>query len=72
MILLAVVLPSPAAGVLWVSMRPVGLPPVPERTAVIARRAFLKGSLPMRVDWASDHHDVALIDQAGELLECGT
>src|ERR1700754_2601696 len=49
MILLAVVLPSPAAGVMWVSMRPEGLPPVPERTAVIARRAFPKGSLPMRV-----------------------
>ncbi|MEH0573214.1 MULTISPECIES: hypothetical protein [Streptomyces] len=31
------------------SMRPKGLPPVPEQTAVVARAAFPKGSLAIRV-----------------------
>ncbi|MFE2720438.1 transposase [Streptomyces mirabilis] len=31
------------------SMRPVGLPEVPEQTAVVARAAFPKGSLAIRV-----------------------
>jgi hypothetical protein len=31
------------------SLRPKGLPPIPEQTAAVARAAFPKGSLAMRV-----------------------
>ncbi|WP_307835508.1 transposase, partial [Streptomyces adelaidensis] len=43
------------------SMRPVGLPPIPEQTVRTARAAFPKGSLPMRVrDHLAEVFDDAL------------
>ena len=37
-----------AVGVVWVSMRPQGLPEVPAQTAAVARAAFPQGSVAMR------------------------
>ncbi|MFG2561817.1 hypothetical protein [Streptomyces sp. NPDC048496] len=42
------------------SMRPVGLPEIPEQTVVVARAAFPEGSLAMRV---RDHLAEVFVDE---------
>jgi transposase len=61
MIVLAVIGPVVRPrGVELMSMQPKGLPPIPEQTVAVARAAFPKGSLAMRV---RDHLEVVFADE---------